>query len=179
VRALALSEVSAATLSRAEKIHHISVLQSEYSLFTKEIEGEVLSLCRQAGTAVLAFSPLGRGFLSGQIVHESQLEKGDYRAGLPRFQGENLQKNLEIFEQIKTMAEGKGLTPSQLALAWLLHQGEDIVPIPGMKRRKYLAENLAALQVQLSADEIERLRQITTGIAGSRHNESNLRFIDA
>ena len=179
VRALALSEVSAQTLSRAEKIHHISVLQSEYSLFSKEIENDVLAMCREAGTAVLAFSPLGRGFLSGQIVCESQLEKGDYRAGLPRFQGQNLQKNLEILGKIRAMAEEKNLTASQLALAWLLNQGKDIIPIPGMKRRKYLHENLAAMDVRLTADEIARLRQITSGIAGSRHNESNLKFIDA
>ncbi len=179
VRALALSEVSAATLSRAEKIHHISVLQSEYSLFTKDIENEVLTVCREAGTAVLAFSPLGRGFLSGQIVSDSQFEKGDYRAGLPRFQGENLQRNLEILDKIRAMAEEKKLTASQLALAWLVHQGKDIIPIPGMKRRKYLQENLAAMEVQLTVDEIARLRQITSGIAGSRHNESNLKFIDA
>lgn len=179
VRALALSEVSATTLARAETVHHISVLQSEYSLFTKEIENEVLPACRQADTAVLAFSPLGRGFLSGKIVAETQLEVGDYRGDLPRFQGENLRKNLEIMQQIKNLAEEKGLTSSQLALAWLLHQGEGIVPIPGMKRRKYLEENLAALRVRLSAEETEALRQMTIGIAGSRHNASNLRFIDA
>jgi len=178
VRALALSEVSAATLARAEKVHHISALQSEYSLFTKDLEGEIMTRCRQAGTVVLAFSPLGRGFLSGKVVDEQQLEEGDYRAGLPRFRGENLRRNLEILETVKDMAADRGVTPSQLALAWLLHQGEDIFPIPGMKRRKYLRENLEAVRICLSPEECEILREATKEIAGARHNEHNLRFIN-
>lgn len=178
VRSLGLSEVSKATLAKADKIHHIAALQSEYSLFTKDIEQEIVPACRQAGTGILAFSPLGRGFLSGQIVDENQLEENDYRASLPRFQGDNLQNNLKILQKIKNFASDKGITSSQLALAWLLHQGPDIIPIPGMKRRKHLQENLAALQVRLSPTEIEFLRDATREISGSRHNEGNLQFID-
>lgn len=179
VRALALSEVSAATLARAEKVHHISALQSEYSLFTKDIEQEILPACREDGTAVLAFSPLGRGFLAGGVNGATRFEEGDYRAGLPRFQGENLTRNLDILERIRKMAAEKGVTSGQLALAWLLHQGEDIIPIPGMKRTRYLRENLEVLQMHLSAAEADILRELTKGIAGSRHNENNLKFIDA
>jgi aryl-alcohol dehydrogenase-like predicted oxidoreductase len=178
VRALGLSEVSATTLARAEKVHHIDFLQSEYSLFTKDIEQEVLPACRTAGTNILAFSPLGRGFLTGGVIAETQLEKGDYRAGLPRFQGENLSNNLAILKKIQALALDKKITSSQLALAWLLHQGADIFPIPGMKRRKYLRENLDALAVNLTPAEMQFLRDATREISGSRHNAANLQFID-
>lgn len=178
VRALGLSEVSAATLRKAEEIHHMEVLQSEYSLFTKDIEQEILPLCRENGTRILAFSPLGRGFLTGAIVAENQFEQGDYRRSLPRFQGEHLASNLAIVEKIKAFAAGKGITPSQLALAWLLHQGPEVIPLAGMKSRNHLKENLAATRVVLAPYEVAYLRDVTDGISGSRHNEDNLRFID-
>ncbi len=178
VRTLGLSEVSAATLQRAEKVHHIAFLQSEYSLFTKDIEQDILPACRKTGTALLAFSPLGRGFLTGGIVSETQLEKGDYRTNLPRFQTENLAKNLAVLTKIQALAADKNITSSQLALAWLLHQGTDIIPLPGMKRRKYLPENWHAREISLTPSEIEFLRDITQDIYGSRHNEGNLQFID-
>lgn len=178
VRALGLSEVSAATLARAQRVHHIGFLQSEYSLFTKEVEQEVLPACRRSGTMLLAFSPLGRGMLGGAIGTGHRFEPGDYRATLPRFQGDNLAKNLAILGRIEAMAGDLAVTPGQLALAWLLHQGDDIIPLPGMKRPRHLLENLAALDLQLGPGELGELRAMTREIAGARHNEGNLRFID-
>jgi aryl-alcohol dehydrogenase-like predicted oxidoreductase len=147
VRALALSEVSAATLRKAEKVHHIAALQSEYSLFTQVVEEEILPLCRANGTTLLAFSPLGRGFLTGTFTSQQQFEEGDYRQNLPRFSGDHLAHNLRLVDELKDIAAGKGITPGQLALAWLLHQGPGVLPLVGMKRRAYLQENLAAAQV--------------------------------
>lgn len=178
VRALALSEVSAATLQAAEEVHHIEALQSEYSLFTKDVEKEMLPLCRRNGTSLLAFSPLGRGFLTGAFTGFSQLEEGDYRRSLPRFAGEHLASNLLILKKLQEFAAEKGITPGQLALAWLLHQGTGIIPLVGMKRRTYLRENLAATRVVLQPDELDYLRKITSSISGDRHNPDNLKFID-
>lgn len=178
VRSLALSEVSAATLERAERVHHIDFLQSEYSLFTRDVEETVLPACRRFGTVLLAFSPLGRGMLSGTIGADHRFEPGDYRAGLPRFQGDNLAKNLSLLRRIQDIAAELEATPSQLALAWLLHQGKDIIVLPGMKRTRYLRENLAALDISLSVGQLAALREISEEVAGERHNEGNLKFID-
>lgn len=178
VRALALSEVSAQTLQQAEETHHIAALQSEYSLFTKDVEKEILPLCRKNGTTLLAFSPLGRGFLAGAFADPGQLESGDYRRHIPRFEGEHLARNLLVLGKLRDFAAGKGVSPGQLALAWLLHQGTGLVPLVGMKSRKYLQENLAASQIVLSASEIEVLREMTAQVSGNRHNDDNLRFID-
>ena len=178
VRKLALSEVSASTLQKAEETHHISFLQSEYSLFTKDVEKEILPFCRKNSTTLLAFSPLGRGFLTGTITADSQMENGDYRKNLPRFSGDNLRNNLKILDKIKKFATDKAITSSQLALAWLLQQGPGVIPLAGMKRRKYLQENLAATQVTLTPDEMAFLRDMTVGISGNRHNQDNLQFID-
>src|SRR6266481_5605873 len=149
VRHLGLSEASAKTLRRANAVHPITALQSEYSLWTRDPEDEVLGTCRELGVGFVAYSPLGRGFLTGQIKRFEDLAQDDYRRNSPRFQGENFQKNMELVRRIEEIAKEKGAKPSQLALAWVLAQGEDIVPIPGTKRREYLEENVAAVDIQL------------------------------
>lgn len=160
VRFLGLSEASAATLRRANAVYPITALQSEYSLWTRDPEEEVLPTCRELGIGFVAYSPLGRGFLSGQFRSPEDLPADDFRRHNPRFQGENFQKNLRLVEAVQDMAREKGCTPSQLALAWLLAQGNDIVPIPGTKRVKYLEENLGALDVHLNADDLAQLEAV-------------------
>ncbi|TDE86856.1 aldo/keto reductase [Deinococcus sp. S9] len=160
VRFLGLSEASAATLRRAHAVHPITALQSEYSLWTRDPEEEVLPTCRELGIGFVAYSPLGRGFLSGQFRSPEDLPADDFRRHNPRFQGENFQKNLRLVEAVQDMAREKGCTASQLALAWLLAQGNDIVPIPGTKRVKYLEDNLGALDVHLNADDLAQLEAV-------------------
>ncbi|ABF46465.1 MULTISPECIES: aldo/keto reductase [Deinococcus] len=160
VRFLGLSEASAATLRRANAVHPITALQSEYSLWTRDPEEEVLPTCRELGIGFVAYSPLGRGFLSGQFRSPEDLPADDFRRHNPRFQGENFQKNLRLVEAVQDMAREKGCTASQLALAWLLAQGNDIVPIPGTKRVKYLEDNLGALDVHLNADDLAQLEAV-------------------
>ena len=157
VRNLGLSEVSAATLRRAHAVHPITALQSEYSLWTRDPEDDVLPTCRELGIGFVPFSPLGRGFLSGEIKSPGNFPEGDMRRYHPRFQGENFQKNLEVVAVVQQLAGEKGVTPSQLALAWVLAQGDDLMPIPGTKRVKYLEENVAALDVQFSPEELARI----------------------
>lgn len=154
VRWLGLSEVSAQTLRRAHAVHPISALQSEYSLWTRDPEGAVLSACRELGVGLVAYSPLGRGFLSGEIRSFDDFASDDYRRKQPRFQGENFASNLALVDIVRRLAEAKGITPAQLALAWVLAQGPDIVPIPGTKRRNYLEQNIAALDVVFDAGEL-------------------------
>jgi aryl-alcohol dehydrogenase-like predicted oxidoreductase len=154
VRYLGLSEAAPATIRRAHEVHPISALQTEYSLWTRDPEDEVLPTVRELGIGFVAYSPLGRGFLSGAIQSVDDLADDDFRRANPRFQGENFQRNLDLVERVKEVASEKDVTPSQLALAWLLHQGEDIVPIPGTKRRKYLEENAAAAEISLTDDEL-------------------------
>jgi aryl-alcohol dehydrogenase-like predicted oxidoreductase len=156
-RFIGLSEASAATLVRAHRVHPIASIQSEYSLWTRDPEEEVLTACREHGIGFLAYSPLGRGFLTGQLKSPGDFAPDDFRRNSPRFQGENFVKNLELVRQVERLAGDKGCTPSQLALAWVMAQGDFIVPIPGTKRRKYLEENLAAATVQLTAAERTRL----------------------
>jgi aryl-alcohol dehydrogenase-like predicted oxidoreductase len=157
VRFLGLSEASPDTVRRAHAVHPISALQTEYSLWTRDVEARILSTTRELGIGFVAYSPLGRGFLSGRFTSPQDIPEGDFRRHNPRFQGENFTRNMEIVERVRAIAEEKDATPSQLALAWILHQGEDIVPIPGTKRRKYLEENVAATEIELSEDDLKRL----------------------
>ncbi|WP_165252013.1 aldo/keto reductase [Paludisphaera soli] len=157
VRCLGLSEVSAATLRRAHAVHPITALQSEYSLWTREPEAEVLPTCRELGVAFVPFSPLGRGFLTGAVTGRDRIAEGDWRADNPRFAGENLAANLELLRPLEEIAQSHGATPAQIALAWVLSRGADVIPIPGMKRRTHLEENLAAEGVSLSPDDLARL----------------------
>lgn len=160
IRHIGLSEASSETIRRAHKIHPITALQSEYSLWTRDPEDGVLDTCRELGIGFVAYSPLGRGFLTGQIKRFEDFAEDDYRRFAPRFQGENFQKNLGLVAKIETMAKSRGCTPAQLALAWVLAQGNDIVPIPGTKRRKYLDDNLGAANVQLTKEDLSQIDEI-------------------
>ena len=157
VRGLGLSEVSAETLRRANAVHPITALQSEYSLWTRDPEDDVLPTCRELGIGFVPFSPLGRGFLSGEIRSPDDFPAGDMRRPHPRFQGENFQKNLDVVAEVQRLAAEKEVTPSQLALAWVLAQGDTIVPIPGTKRVRYLEENVVSLNIRLTPDELKRI----------------------
>jgi aryl-alcohol dehydrogenase-like predicted oxidoreductase len=174
VRGIGLSEVNADTLRKAHAVHPITALQSEYSLWTREPEDGILDTCRELGIAFVAYSPLGRGFLTGQIKKFEDFEEGDYRRFSPRFQGENFDKNLQLVQKIEVMAKSKGCTPSQLALAWVMSQGDQVFPIPGTKRMKYLQENVGALDVKLSPEELKDIDAIAPkGVAaGSRYPEA-------
>ncbi|MHC5858597.1 aldo/keto reductase [Nostoc sp.] len=160
VRYLGLSEAAPATIRRAQAVHPITALQTEYSLWSREPEDEILPTVRELGIGFIPYSPLGRGFLSGAITSPDDLAPDDYRRNSPRFQGENFSKNLQLVEQVKAIATEKGVTSSQLALAWLLAQGEDIVPIPGTKRRTYLEENIAATEITLTEQDLNRLEAV-------------------
>src|SRR5712672_1433058 len=179
VRYLGLSEAGANTIRRAHATHPISALQSEYSLWTRDPEDKVLGVCRELGIGFVPYSPLGRGFLTGQIKRFEDLAADDYRRTAPRFQGENFQRNLDLVSQVSEIAEEKRCTPAQLALAWVLARGEDIVPIPGTKRRKYLRENVDALDVMLNADDLERIDEVAPKdvAAGSRYPEAMMRLL--
>jgi aryl-alcohol dehydrogenase-like predicted oxidoreductase len=181
VRHLGLSEANAATLRRAAKVHPIAALQSEYSLFSRDVEGDILDTCRELGITFVAYSPLGRGFLSGQIKSLDDLDKNDFRRMAPRFQGENFQRNLELVERIKELSAQKKCTPSQLALAWVLAQGGSIVGLMGTKRRKYLEENAGAPDVTLSRTELGQIETILPrGVAaGPRYPEMAMRFVQS
>jgi aryl-alcohol dehydrogenase-like predicted oxidoreductase len=180
VRFLGLSEAAPATLHRADSVHPISALQSEYSLWTRDPEDGVLATCRELGIGFVAYSPLGRGFLTGRFKTLEDIPADDYRRTSPRFQGENFQKNLSLVARIEGMARTKGCTPSQLALAWVLAQGTDVVPIPGTKRRKYLEENVAATAVTLTASDLAEIDAIAPkGVAvGSRYAEALMKRLD-
>jgi len=169
VRHLGLSEAAPATIRRAHAVHPIAALQSEYSLWTRDPEPEVLPTVRELGIAFVAYSPLGRGFLTGEIKRLEDLAHDDYRRSTPRFQGENLRRNLALVGRITGIAKQKGITPGQLALAWLLAQGEDIIPIPGTKKRARLEENAVAAEVTLTADDLRRIAQ--TAPAGAASGE--------
>ncbi|MBU7582608.1 MAG: aldo/keto reductase [Nostoc sp. TH1S01] len=173
VRYLGLSEAAPHTIRRAQAVHPITALQTEYSLWSRDPEDEILPTVRELGIGFVAYSPLGRGFLSGAITSPDDLAADDYRRNSPRFQGDNFYKNLQLVEQVKAIATEKGVTPSQLALAWLLAQGEDIIPIPGTKRRVYLEENIAATQITLSPDDLNRIEAAAPkGVtAGERYSD--------
>jgi aryl-alcohol dehydrogenase-like predicted oxidoreductase len=180
IRHIGLSEAGPETLRRAAKVHTITALQSEYSLWTRDPEDRVLPTCRELGIGLVAYSPLGRGFLTGQIKRFEDFDADDYRRNSPRFQGENFQKNLDLVKKVEDIARKKKCTPSQLALAWVLAQGDDIVPIPGTKRVKYLEENIGALDVNLSADDLAEIEKVLPkgAFAGQRYNETMMRLID-
>ncbi|MGH9513968.1 MAG: aldo/keto reductase [Terriglobales bacterium] len=180
VRHLGLSEASAHTLRRANKVHPMTALQSEYSLWTRDPEDEVLAACRELGIGFVAYSPLGRGFLTGAIKKFEDLAADDYRRNTPRFQGENFQRNLDLVHRVQEIAAQKNCTPSQLALAWVLAQGEDIVPIPGTKHRNYLEENVGALEVKLTADDLRRIDEVAPqgAAAGKRYPESLMHLVN-
>jgi aryl-alcohol dehydrogenase-like predicted oxidoreductase len=180
VRYLGLSEASAATMRRAVKVHPIAALQTEYSLWTRDPEEEILATCRELGIGFVAYSPLGRGFLTGQFKRFEDFAPDDYRRVSPRFQGENFQKNLDLVRQVEEIAMEKGCKPSQLALAWVLAQGDDIVPIPGTKRRKYLEENAAALEVKLTAEDLRQLAEVFPqgAAAGLRYTEQMMKAVN-
>ena len=171
VRHLGLSEAGPQTIRRAHAVHPIAALQTEYSLWSRDPEDELLPTVRDLGIGFVPYSPLGRGFLTGQIKSIDDLEEGDYRRTTPRFQGDNFQKNLDLVREIETMAQSKGCAPAQLALAWVLAQGDDIVPIPGTKRRRYLEENVGALDVGLTSDDLGRIDRILPpgSAAGTRY----------
>jgi aryl-alcohol dehydrogenase-like predicted oxidoreductase len=179
VRFLGLSEAGPNTIRRAIAVHPITALQSEYSLWTRDHEDDSLPVCRELGIGYVAYSPLGRGFLAGMITKPEDLSEDDFRRTNPRFQEENLRKNLALAKEIGEMAKEKGCTAAQLALAWVLARGEDIIPIPGTKRRKWLEENIAALEVTLSAEDQSRLEAIAPkGVAaGERYGEAMMNFM--
>ena len=181
VRHLGLSEASAASIRRAVAVHPIAALQSEWSLWTRDLEGEVLGVAREHGIGIVPFSPLGRGFLTGAITSPADFGEDDFRRDHPRFMGEAFDANLRLVDAVKEMAADKGVTPSQLALAWVLAQGEDVVPIPGTKRRSYLEENVGAVAVQLSADDLARLETIAPpGVAvGGRYPNAAYAYGDS
>jgi len=180
IRHIGLSEASPQTLRRAAKVHKITALQTEYSLWTRDPEGEVLPTCRALGIGFVAYSPLGRGFLTGQFKRFEDLPEDDYRRFSPRFQGENFQKNLDLVKRVEEIAKEKGCTRSQLALAWVLAQGKDIVPIPGTKRRKYLEENVGALNVHLTPEDLRRIEEAfpSGAAAGERYPEHMMQLVN-
>ena len=180
VRHLGLSEVSPDTLRRAHGVHPIAAVQSEYSLWSRDPEDGILAACRELGVAFVPYSPLGRGFLTGQFKKFEDLEPDDYRRHSPRFQGENFQKNLDLVGRIDEIAKAKGCTPAQLALAWVLAQGDDLVPIPGTKRRKYLEENVGSLDVSLTAEDLRKIDEIAPkgAAAGLRYPEAMMATLD-
>jgi len=177
VRYLGLSEAGAQTIRRAHAVHPITAVQSEYSLWTRDLEQSIMPTLRELGIGLVAYSPLGRGFLSGRFSSPDELDDGDFRRSGPRFTGENLESNLEIASVVRDLAAARGLTPAQLALAWVLQQGPDIVPIPGTKRVSYLEENLAAADVTLSDDEARQIAEALPPVQGGRYDEFGMRTI--
>jgi len=179
VRGIGLSEVSVETLRKAHAVHPVSAVQSEYSLWTRDPEDGILQTCRELGIAFVPYSPLGRGFLAGEIRSIDDFDADDYRRFSPRFQGDNFRRNLDLVDDVKRMAESKGCTASQLALAWVMAQGDFIFPIPGTKRVKYLEENAAASGIKLSAGELERLNSVfENGVAGNRYPDEMMRSLN-
>ena len=181
IRFLGLSEAGADTIRRANAVHPIAAVQSEYSLWSRDIEDEVLPAVRELGITLVAYSPLGRGFLTGQIKNFDDLDADDYRRFSPRFQGENFQKNLDVVKQIEALATQKGVTASQLALAWILAQGDELLPIVGTKRRTYLQENLGALDVSLTPADLKEIEAISPkgAAAGERYPETMMKLVNA
>jgi aryl-alcohol dehydrogenase-like predicted oxidoreductase len=179
VRYVGLSEASAETIRRAVDVHPIAALQSEWSLWTRDLETAVLPVARELGVGIVPFSPLGRGFLTGAIRTPDDFGEDDFRRGLPRFTGEAFQANLRLVDEVRALAEAKGVTPGQLALAWVLAQGPDVVPIPGTKRRSYLEENAGALDVELTPDERARLAAIAPSAVGSRYADAAYSYGDS
>jgi len=180
IRYIGLSEASPETLRRAAKVHPIAALQTEYSLWSRDPEDEILERCRELGIGFVAYSPLGRGFLTGQFTRFEDFPQDDYRRNSPRFQGENFQKNLDLVNRVEEISKEKRCTPAQLALAWVLAQDKNIVPIPGTKRRKYLEDNVAALDVKLNAEDLRRIDEIfpSGAAAGPRYPEHMMQIVN-
>jgi aryl-alcohol dehydrogenase-like predicted oxidoreductase len=178
VRYLGLSEAAPKTLRRAVAVHPIAALQTEYSLWSRDPEGELLATCRDLGIGFVAYSPLGRGFLTGRYRSLEDLEAGDWRRTNPRFQGENFQKNLDVVAEVQTIAAAKGCTPAQLALAWLLAQGDDIVPIPGSTRAERVEENAGAAAITLSREELAALEALAPQVVGERYVEGGMKLVN-
>jgi len=179
IRYLGLSEASPKTLRRAHAVHPISALQTEYSLWERGVETEILPTCRELGIGFVPYSPLGRGFLTGQVKRAEEYGPDDVRRNHPRFQGDNFDRNLRIVEAVRRLAARKGCTPAQVALAWLLHQGEDVVPIPGTKRRTYLRDNAAAVGIRLTQEDLADLvRDVPAGAAGDRYPSQAMAMLD-
>ena len=181
IRFIGLSEAGPDTIRRAEKVHHITALQTEYSLWSRDPEAGILKTVRELGIGFVAYSPLGRGFLTGRFKKFEDFEPDDYRRFSPRFQGENFEKNLLLVKKVEEIAKAKNITPSQLALAWVLEQGDGIVPIPGTKHIKYLLENAAAVDVEFSQDELESIEKVfpKDAAAGMRYPETMMKFVNA
>ena len=178
VRHIGLSEAAPETIRRANAVHQIAAVQTEYSMWTRDPEAEVLSTCRELGIGFVPYSPLGRGFLSGRFKSPDELSEDDFRRTGPRFTGENLEANLRLAAKVAEIADEKGITPAQLALAWVLAQGDDLVPIPGTKRRKYLEENAAAVDVELSDADLARIDAELPQVAGERYNEAGMASVN-
>ena len=178
VRHIGLSEASAATIRRAHAVHPITAVQSEYSLWTRDVEDEVLPTLQELGIGFVAYSPLGRGFLSGRFSSPEELDEGDFRRYGPRFTGENLQQNLKLADRVSELAAEKGVAPGQLALAWVLHRWQHIVPIPGTKRVRYLEENVAAADVELTGEDVERIAAEVPAAAGDRYDPQGMRTVN-
>jgi aryl-alcohol dehydrogenase-like predicted oxidoreductase len=178
VRHIGLSEAAPETLRRAHAVHPITALQTEYSLWTRDVEAEILPACRELGVGFVPYSPLGRGFLSGRFKSPDDLDADDFRRHGPRFQGEALEQNLKLAGKVQELAAEKGCTPGQFALAWVLAQGDDVVPIPGTKRRKYLEENLAAADIELSADDLARIDKEIPAAAGDRYDRIGMMTVN-
>jgi aryl-alcohol dehydrogenase-like predicted oxidoreductase len=178
VRHIGLSEAAAETIRRAHAVHPITAIQSEYSLWTRDPEAGVLATCRELGIGFVAYSPLGRGFLSGRFTSPDELDKDDFRRQGPRFTGENLKANLRLARKVAEIAEEKGITPAQLALAWVLARGDDVVPIPGTKRRKYLEENAAAVGVKLTEEDLARIEAELPAVAGERYDDEGMAAVN-
>jgi aryl-alcohol dehydrogenase-like predicted oxidoreductase len=175
---IGLSEASAETIRRGHAVYPITAVQTEYSLWTRDVEAEILPTCRELGIGFVAYSPLGRGFLSGRFSSPDDLDSNDFRRHGPRFTGENLDANLKLAAKVAQIAERKGVTPAQLALAWVLAQGEDIVPIPGTKRRKYLEENAAAVDVELTPDDLAQIEAELPPVSGARYDEAGMASVN-
>jgi aryl-alcohol dehydrogenase-like predicted oxidoreductase len=178
VRHLGLSEAAPATIRRAHAVHPIAALQTEYSLWSRDPEGELLDTCRELGIAFVAYSPLGRGFLTGRYRSIDDFAPDDWRRKNPRFQGENFQKNLDLVARVEELAKAKGCTPAQLALAWLLSRGEDVIPIPGSTRIERVEENAAATRVHLTGGDIQALNALAPTVAGERYAEGGMRAVN-
>jgi len=177
VRYLGLSEVSAASLKKAGMVHPITALQSEYSIWVRDVETEIMTACRESGVALVPYSPLGRGFLTGKLNSTDQLGEADYRKDIPLFQGGNFEANLNIVKELEDIASTKNCKISQVALAWLNAQGDDVFPIPGTKRRIYLEENMQSLQITLTADELTRINRASLLVQGNRKNDAGMKLV--
>ena len=178
VRHLGLSEAAPETIRRANAVHPITAVQTEYSLWSRDPEAEIVPTCRELGIGFVPYSPLGRGFLAGRFTSADELDENDFRRSVPRFAGENLGANLELAEKVKEIAAEKGVTPAQLAIAWVLAQGDDLVPIPGTKRRTYLEQNVGSLDVELTPDDLARIDAELPQPAGERYDEAGMAAVN-